>query len=279
MKGIKATLFFFFLMGIGHALMMVINRVDERYGFEKSFMFWSAVILTVSGVILIFITKFNKTDTWQSMNGALGGVLFWTGAIEYGLIFGSQRLGITPLHGTAPEYRLMKFTWPFILGIFLYLLFHEDIRCNFIAYLRRKFSLMKGPTSEGRIRNYGPRTAFEMIIVLWTFYVLLLLAYDENIFGVHHPVTYLIFVLSLGCGIYLIYKLLKIKEMGKAIRYSIPTAIILWNGVEILAKWKVFKEPWITLNLPIMSSIFAAFLITFYLIYKERKKTTALNRD
>lgn len=279
MKGIKATLFFFFLMGIGHALMMVINRVDERYGFEKSFMFWSAVILTVSGVILIFITKFNKTDTWQSMNGALGGVLFWTGAIEYGLIFGSQKLGITPLHGTAPEYRLMKFTWPFILGIFLYLLFHEDIRCNFIAYLRRKFSLMKGPTSEGRIRNYGPRTAFEMILVLWTFYVLLLLVYDENIFGVHHPVTYLIFVLSLGCGIYLIYKLLKIKEMGKAIRYSIPTAIIFWNGVEILAKWKVFKEPWITLNLPIMSSVFAAFLITFYLIYKERKKTTALNKD
>jgi len=213
------------------------------------------------------------------MNGALGGVLFWTGAIEYGLIFGSQKLGITPLHGTAPEYRLMKFTWPFILGIFLYLLFHEDIRCNFIAYLRRKFSLMKGPTSEGRIRNYGPRTAFEMILVLWTFYVLLLLAYDENIFGVHHPVTYLIFVLSLGCGIYLIYNLLKIKEMGKAIRYSIPTAIIFWNGVEILAKWKVFKEPWITLNLPIMSSVFAAFLITFYLIYKERKKTTALNKD
>lgn len=272
MKGIKATLFFFFLMGIGHALMMVINRVDERYGFEKSFMFWSAVILTVSGIILIFITKFNKTDTWQSMNGALGGVLFWTGAIEYGLIFGSQKLGITSLHGTAPEYRLMKFTWPFILGIFLYLLFHEDIRCNFIAFLRRKFSLMKGPTSEGRIRNYGPRTAFEMILVLWTFYVLLLLAYDENIFGVHHPVTYLIFVLSLGCGIYLIYKLLKIKEMGKAIRYSIPTAIIFWNTVEILAKWKVFKEPWLTLNLPIMSSIFAAFLITFYLIYKERKK-------
>jgi len=272
MKGLKAFLFFFFLMGIGHALMMVINRVDERYGFEGSFMFWSAIILAISGVILIYITRFNNTDTWQSMNGALGGVLFWTGAVEYGLIFGSRRLGITSLHGTAPEYRLMKFTWPFILGIFLYLLFHEDIRCNFITYLRRKLPLMKGPTSEGRIRNYGPRTAFEMILVLWTFYVLLLLAFDENIFGVHHPVTYFIFILSLGCGIYLMYNLLKIKEMGKAIRYAIPTAIILWNGVEILAKWKVFEEPWVTLNVPVMSSIIAAFFITFILIYKERKK-------
>ncbi|MCK4789113.1 MAG: hypothetical protein KAV87_35555 [Desulfobacteraceae bacterium] len=246
--------------------------MDERYGFEKSFMFWSAFVLAVSGVVLIYITRFNKTDTWQSMNGALGGVLFWIGAVEYGLIFGSRKLGITSLHGTAPEYRLMKFTWPLLLGIFLYLLFHEDVRCNFIAYLRRKLPLMKGPTSEGRIRNYGPRTAFEMIIVLWTFYVLLLLAYDESIFGVHHPVTYLIFILSLGCGIYLIYKLLKIKEMGKAIRYAIPTAIIFWNGMEILAKWKVFKEPWLTLNVPIMSSIMAAFLITFYLIFKERKR-------
>jgi len=272
MKGIKAALFFFFLMGIGHALMMAINKVDERYGFEKNFIFGSAVILAIAGVILIYITRFNKTDTWQSMNGAIGGVLFWTGAVEYGLIFGSQRLGITPLHGTAPEYRLMKFTWPFILGIFLYLLFHEDVRCNFIMYLRRKLPLMKGPTSEGRIRNYGPRTAFEMILVLWTFYVLLLLVYDENIFGVHHPATYLTFILSLGCGIYLVYKLLKIKEMGKAIRYAIPTAIIFWNGVEILAKWKVFEESWITLHLPIMSSFIAAFLITFYLIYKERKR-------
>jgi len=272
MKGVKATLFFFFLMGIGHALMMVINRVDERYGFEKSFIFWSAFVLAVSGVALIYITRFNKTDTWQSMNGALGGMLFWTGAVEYGLIFAAQKLGLTSLHGTAPEYRLMKFTWPFILGIFLYLLFHEDVRCNFIVYLRRKLPLMKGPTSEGRIRNYGPRTAFEMILVLWTFYVLLLLVYDESIFGIHHPVTYLIFILSLGCGIYLLYKLMKIKEMGKAIRYAIPTAIIFWNGVEILAKWKIFKEPWLTLNVPIMSSIIAAFLITFYLIYKERKR-------
>ena len=273
MKGVKAALFFFFLMGIGHALMMIINRVDERFGFDKSFMFWSAVVLAIAGVFLIYYTRFNKTDTWQSMNGALGGILFWTGAVEYGLIFGSRKLGITSLHGMAPEFRLMEFTWPFILGIFLYLLFHEDVRCNFIAYLRRKLPLMRGPTSEGRIRNYGPRTAFEMILVLWTFYVLLLLAYDENIFGVHHPVTYLIFILSLGCGIYLIYKLIKIKEMGKAIRYAIPTAIIFWNSVEILAKWKLFKEPWISLNVPIMSSIIAAFLITFYLIYKERKRT------
>jgi len=47
MKGLKAFLYFFFLMGIGHALMMVINRVDERYGFEGSFMFWSAIILAI----------------------------------------------------------------------------------------------------------------------------------------------------------------------------------------------------------------------------------------
>lgn len=273
MKGIKATIFFFLIMGIGHSMMMVINLIDEKYGFDQNFIIWSAITLSVFGVFLIFITRYNKTATWQSMNGALGGILIWIGAVEYGLIFGSRILEIPPLNGTAPEYRLMEFTWPFILVIFIYLLYHEDVRCNFILFLRRKLPLMKGPISEGRIRNYGPRTAFQIVLVMWTFYVLLLLTYDENIFGVHHPVTYLIFVLSLGCGIYLIYKLLKIKEMGKAIRYAIPTAIIFWNAVEILAKWKIFTEPWITLNVPIMSSILVAFIITFYLIYKDRKKT------
>jgi len=142
MKGIKAALLFFFLMGLGHALMMVINRIDEKYSFEKSFMAWSAFILAIIGIIFIYITRFNKSDAWQSMNGALDGVLLWTGAVEYGLIFASRRLAITSLHGTAPEYRLMKLSWPFFLVIFFYLLFHEDVRCNFIVYLRRKLFLM-----------------------------------------------------------------------------------------------------------------------------------------
>jgi len=39
MKGIKATLFFFFLMGIGHALMMVITEWMKDMALKKALCF------------------------------------------------------------------------------------------------------------------------------------------------------------------------------------------------------------------------------------------------
>lgn len=69
-------------------------------------------------------------------------------------------------------------------------------------------------------------TAIELIMILWTFYIILLIVYDSSIFGDKHPVTYIIAFGSLLWSAYLFMKLLRIKKLGFAIRYAIPTVII-----------------------------------------------------
>jgi ABC-type microcin C transport system permease subunit YejB len=47
---------------------------------------------------------------------------------------------------------------------------------------------------------------------------------------------------------------------------------ILWNDVEILAKWGMLKEPWVHINWPIMSVIIGGFAVSTYLIVNDLRK-------
>ncbi|MDP6419180.1 MAG: hypothetical protein QF492_03045 [Candidatus Krumholzibacteria bacterium] len=261
MIGLKAFIFIFLTMPLGHAMMIGLNATG------RSGMIAGAVFMALLGLALLIWTRYLKSSTTQSLLGALAGIFLWTGAVEYGLKFGAEALGIPVENGTLGEYRIMKHTWSFIVLVSIYLLFQESVRCNFFVWLRQKLGLMRGKAVEGKVSNYGPRTAFEMITLLWFFYVLLLIAYDETLFGVKSLFTYSIFLGSFAATGYLLVKLVRIRDMGYAIRYAIPTVIILWNNVEILAKWNVFTEPWITMDPAIMSIIGVAFVLASFTVY------------
>ncbi|MCP4758272.1 MAG: hypothetical protein GY894_09210 [Planctomycetes bacterium] len=263
MTGLKAFLLIFMMMPLGHALMVVMNRhLDEQIG-------WGATSLFLAGCLLVLGTRWTRSSAWQSFLGAFAGVLLWTGAVEYGLLYAATVLGIAEVNGTAGEYRLMMHTWSFLLLLVLYLVMHESIRCNLFIWLRKKLHLTAKTPVTGTVINYGPRTAFEMISILWFFYVLLLLLYDETLLGVHHLLTYACLVLSLAFGMWLFVRLLRIKDMGFAIRYAIPTVIIIWNVVEITAKWGLYEEPWLTLDPAIMVVICMSFVAGVALVVRE----------
>ena len=263
MRGVLAFLMIFFLMPIGHAVMILMNNLIPDH------LVLGASIVFFLGIGLLVLTRFSASASWQSFFGAIAGVLLWTGGVEYGFLYGAVSLGIEKVDGTAGEYRLLMHTWSLLVLLLLYLIVHEGVRCNLFIWLRRKLHLNRNPIVSGKVGNYGPRTAFEMASILWFFYVLFLVLYDENLFGKQHFATYACLVLSLGGGMYLFYKLIRIKDLGYAIRYAIPTVIVLWNVVEILAKWNVFQEPWITLNVPIMLSITVATVAGFYFVLRD----------
>ncbi len=273
MTGLKAFFLIFLMMPLGHALMVVMNRsLGEQVG-------WGAFGLFLIGVALLATTRWTRSTAWQSFLGAFAGVLLWTGAVEYGLLYAATVLGIVEVNGTAGEYRLMMHTWSFLLLLLLYLVVHESVRCNLFIWLRRKLRLTRKAPVTGTVTNYGPRTAFEMASILWFFYVFLLLLYDEQLVGVHHPLTYATLILSLAGGMYLFYRLIRIKDMGYAIRYAIPTVIVIWNVVEITAKWSLFEEPWITLHPSIMAAICSAFVIGLVVVIRDlvREKRPAVS--
>ena len=271
MTGLKAFLLIFLMMPLGHSLMVVMNRMlGEHVG-------WGAFGLFIIGVALLACTRWTRSSAWQSFLGAFAGVLLWTGAVEYGLLYGATALGIAEVNGTAGEYQLMMHTWSFLLLLLLYLVVHESVRCNLFIWLRRKLRLTRKVAITGTVTNYGPRTAFEMASILWFFYVLLLLLYDEQLVGVRHPLTYATLVLSLAGGMYLFYKLIRINDMGHAIRYAIPTVIVIWNVVEITAKWGLYEEPWITLEPSIMAAICISFVFGIIVVVRDLTRGKATN--
>ena len=263
MRGILAFIVIFMLMPIGHALMIVMNNLLADH------LALGAICVFLIGLVLLVLTRFTASSSWQSLLGALAGVLLWTGGVEYGFLYAAHDLAIETVDGTAGEYRLLMHTWSLLLLLMLYLVVHEGVRCNLFIWLRRKLRLNRSPIVSGKIGNYGPRTAFEMASILWFFYVVLLLLYDEKILGKHHFMTYATLFLSLAGGGYLFYKLLRIKDMGHAIRYAIPTVIVLWNVVEILGKWNFYQEPWITLDIPVVLSVTGSFIAGMYFVLRD----------
>ena len=268
MKGIASFILILLIMPLGHALMIVIERYWEPY------MAPSAAAIALVGVLLVLATRWAQQEGWQSLLGALGGVLVWTGAVEYSFVFAARRFGVPDYPQAEGEYMLMEYSWGLLIPVILYLLFLENVRCSPILWLRRKLKLMRGPTASGRIYNYGPHVAFEMCVVLWFCYVAMLLAYD---IGTRSWASYLLFILSVGGGLYTLYQLYHKPTWGTAIRYAIPTVVIVWIAVEYLGKWGVFTEPWIALNPPIMLSIVLAFAFTAYLVVDNLREQRKAN--
>lgn len=263
---VVSLVWIFGLSAIGHISMVLIERYHPAIKFDFG---WSCAIV---GFLAIYFTRFLKSDGWQSFVGILGGLGMWF-ALEYSLMYGGHRMGVTyTFNGSYPEYRLMKWSFFFLIIVFTYLMYQESVRCNFIYFLRKKLRLMRGVVATGKVDNYGPRTAFEYMMVTWTFYVLLMIGYDEQLFGPHSAFIYIMFLASFSVFFYLCYKLLGYDRFGANLRYAIPTVTILWNDVEILAKWGMLKEPWVHINWPIMSVIIAGFAISTYLIVKDLRR-------
>jgi hypothetical protein len=85
MRGLLAFIVIFMLMPMGHALMVVMNNLLGDH------IAIGAVIVFLLGLGLLVITRFTASSSWQSLLGALAGVLLWTGGVEYGFLYGRSR--------------------------------------------------------------------------------------------------------------------------------------------------------------------------------------------
>lgn len=220
------------------------------------FLAWTAILLCVVGVLLIWLTSRFKSDTAQTIVGIFGGNLLWTGGVEYGLTLASRTLGIGKTVGVMDgqlvaiygEYVLLKYTWGPLALVLAYLLFLESSRCPLFLTWRKQVPTMRGPLVSGKIGNYGPRSAFQYSTTVWAFYLLLLWAYDESVFGVYSIVTKAILFASLAGSLYCMWRLHKQTGWGPATRYAIAAMIVVWTPIEIFAKWGVMREPWLLLQ-------------------------------
>ncbi|MEM1415144.1 MAG: hypothetical protein AAGH15_09600 [Myxococcota bacterium] len=244
------------------------------------FLGWTAVLLSVLGIAIIWLTSRFKSDAAQTILGVFGGNLLWTGGVEYGLTIAARTLGVGKVVGVHDgelvalfgEYVLLKHTWGPLLLICAYLLFLESSRCPLFLWGRKNAPLMRGPLVTGRITNYGPRSAFQYTTTVWAFYLLLLWAYDEHIFGVHSLFTKGVLFATAAGSIYLMVRLHQQKGWGPAVRYAIAAMIVVWTPVEIFAKWGVLKEPWLLLEPGTAMLFFGGLAVGTWALWRAQRR-------
>ncbi|MCD6596886.1 MAG: hypothetical protein J7L04_04320, partial [Bacteroidales bacterium] len=237
------------------------------------------VLLGLIGFILIIWGAVVNQDTKSTFLGLFGGLFIWTGWIEFAYVYFANRFEVAPLmeNGevvTKPEYLIMPSSIGFWVVMMLFYLFSTKSGCRFFNWLQVKLRIRKATKLQPLTHNFAITTFVELTALLWTFYLVLLFVYDPHFIGDRHPVTYIIAFGSLLWSGYLFTKLLRIRVLGYAIRYAIPTVIIFWNFVEILGRWNLFKEIWVepgkyTKEIVVIFIIFVG-LLMFVLI--DRKK-------
>ena len=242
--GIISFLIVLFTMPLGHAAMIIMENV-----FGSVYLFKIAAGLGLVGLIIIIAGNYTRNRTWATFWGLFGGLLVWTGWVEFAYVYYAHRYGVPPLveNGqivTKPEYLIMPSSIGLLAAFMFFYLYNTYTNCNFFLWFQKHLGIHK----ESKIvpRKYISNiTGFEMIMVLWANYIILLIAYDKNFFGDHSWFTYFVAFGSLLWSLYLFVKLLRITKWDYALRYAIPTVIIFWDFVEILGRWNLFEEIWI----------------------------------
>ena len=242
-----AFLLVLFAMPLGHAAMILMEKLMSEGSVHVA-----GFLLGLLGFVLVIIGVFARGDTRQTLWGLFGGLLFWTGWVEFLFMYYARRYGVPPeiAHGvvvTKPEYLILPATFGMWMMTMLMYVFSTRNGCLFITWLQKV--LFRGRRNQIVVRPMTRHTSIvtfmEVNMMLWASYLLLMFCYDKNFLGDHHPVTFLV---GLGClvgSVFMLKRQLHLAAWGANIRMAIATVIVFWTPVEILGRINFFKEFWV----------------------------------
>lgn len=236
-----------FTMPLGHALMILMEKFMDPMAVH-----YAGFTMGFVGLIMVIVGVFVKGDTRQTLWGLIGGLLFWTGWVEFLFLYYARRYGVPPEieHGvvvTKPEYLIMPASFGLWMMVMTMYIFSTRNGCDFITWIQEKlFGKHKNKIVVQPMTHHTSIITFmELNMILWAFYLLLMFCYDKNFLGDHHPVTYLI---GIGCfigSLFMFRRQLHIAAWGANIRMAVATVIVFWTPVEILGRINFFKEFWV----------------------------------
>lgn len=280
----KATASFFLvllMMPLGHAAMIIMEHTMSPIALH-----YGAFALGFIGLLVVVRSIYIKGDTRQTLFGLMGGMLFWTGWVEFLFQYYANRFGtqpqLDPISGeivSKPEYLILPATfgiWMMIMVLYVYCC---KTGCNFIRWWQKLLLGRKQNevVTNRMTRHVGIITFMELVMIMWGSYLLLMFCYDPEFIGNHSPITLAIGLFCFVGSIFIFRKQLHIASWGANIRMAIPTVIVFWTPIEIMGRMDLFKEIWVAPMEHIweMSLILAAFIILGgMLIWKSRLPKT-----
>ncbi len=277
-KALASFFLVLFIMPLGHAAMILMEHLMAPGPLHVC-----AFLLGLAGLLITIAGVFVRGDLRQTLCGLFGGLLFWTGWVEFLFQYYADRYGMQPLvdpvkgNVTQPEYLIMPATFGMMMMVLLIYLFSIRSGCNFFNWCQRR--LFGGRRDIIVVRPVTRHTSIvtfmELNMMLWVSYVLLMFCYDTHFLGDTHPVT---IAIGLGClvgSVFIFLRQLRIPSWGANIRMAIATVMTLWTFVEILGHIGILKEIWLepTEHVGAMSVLAALFLgLGGFTVYKAVKK-------
>lgn len=276
-KAIASFLVVLFTMPLGHALMMIMEKA-----MTPVVLHYSAFLMGLVGLFIVITGVFVKGDTKQTIFGLIGGLLFWTGWVEFLFQYYATRWGTQPeiVNGevvTKPEYLILPASFGMWMMMMTLYIFSTKNGCNFINWWQRRLlgSRKNEIAARPMTRHTSLVTFMEVNMILWASYLLLMFCYDKNFLGDRHPITSIVAAGCLLGSIFIFRKQLKLSSWGANIRMAIATVIVFWVPIEVLGRLNFFHEFWVEPEkyaTQIFSILVAFVVLMVYIMMAARKK-------
>lgn len=277
-KSVTSFLLVLFTMPLGHALMIIMEKT-----MTPTALHYAAFTMGFVGMLMAIIGVFVKGDTKQTLWGLFGGLLFWTGWVEFLFKYFADRFGVDPLveNGevvTKGEYLILPASFGFFMMFMVLYMFSIRSGCNFFNWCQKHlFGSHRDEIVARPMTRHTSIVVFEELnMILWASYLLLMFLYDKEFVGDHHPVTMAVGAFCLAGSLLIFRKQLHLPSWGANIRMAIPTVIVFWTPVEILGRLNFFKEIWVYPfeHVTEMVCILIAFIsVGCYLVYSAKKSS------
>ena len=276
-KSIASFLLVLCTMPLGHAMMIIMENT-----MTPAAVHCSAFCMGFIGLLLVIGGVFVKGDTRQTVCGLIGGLLFWTGWVEFLFQYYATRWGTQPEmeNGevvTRPEYLILPASFGMWMMVMTLYIFSTKNGCNFINWWQR--TILRSHKSEIAARPMTHHTSIvtfmELNMILWASYLLLMFCYDKNFLGDRHPITSIVAAGCLLGSIFIFRKQLKLSSWGANIRMAIATVIVFWVPVEVLGRLNFFHEFWVEPEkyaTQIVSILVAFVVLMVYIMMAARKR-------
>lgn len=247
-KAVASFLLVLFTMPLGHALMILMEHL-----LEPGTLHVCAFLMGASGLLLTVAGVFVRGDLRQTLCGLFGGLLFWTGWVEFLFQYYADRFGMMPytdpLTGkvTQPEYLILPATFGFLVMFMIMYLFCIRSGCNFFNWCQKRLFGKRRDIIVARpaTRHAAIVTFMELNVMMWACYLLLMFCYDTNFLGDTHPVTLTIAAVCLIGSAFIFRNQLYLASWGANIRMAIATVLVFWTFVEIIGHIGILKEIWL----------------------------------
>ena len=276
-KSIASFLLVLCTMPLGHAMMIIMENT-----MTPAAVHCSAFCMGLAGLLLVIGGVFVKGDTRQTVCGLIGGLLFWTGWVEFLFQYYATRWGTQPEmeNGevvTRPEYLILPASFGMWMMVMMLYIFSTKNGCNFINWWQR--TILRSHKNEIAARPMAHHTSIvtfmELNMILWASYLLLMFCYDKNFLGDRHPITSIVAAGCLLGSIFIFRKQLKLSSWGANIRMAIATVIVFWVPVEVLGRLNFFHEFWVEPEkyaTQIVSILVAFVVLMVYIMMAARKR-------